>query len=234
MEHDTTYTITIRGRDFLLTKSQIEFDSPNYFTSCFLGDFHEAETRHLKLSRDPDLFLIISDYLCGYEVFPLSHRVSPTRMSSALVLTNLRIDAAFYQLDGLFEKCDALIAGEPVEIKLKTQLQYLVVGCEYGHSDEASFEELMEIASKASIWSTRIAEDELTQEPLARMQKREAHTGFEGLRKRAAVERVAQKACSAELRLVGWHVKSSPTERADYIRSRLMIVLVEQSCIKAS
>ncbi|KAH7332671.1 hypothetical protein B0J17DRAFT_548308, partial [Rhizoctonia solani] len=103
------YTIIIRNRQFLLNKSQIEFDSPNFFISCFLRDFSEAQSRTLKLSRDPDLFQVIVNYLCGYAVLPLSDDFRPAFMTPATVLTNLRTDAVFYQLDGLVEQCDALL-----------------------------------------------------------------------------------------------------------------------------
>lgn len=123
------YKVTLRGEQFLLTESQIEFDAPNYFTMCFLGDFHEAQTRHLELSRDPDLFRIITDYLCGYKVLPLSDRVIPLRMSPALALANLRADASFYLLDGLVKECDAFF--KPKISRNSSWNRYLVLGCRY-------------------------------------------------------------------------------------------------------
>jgi hypothetical protein len=96
-----TYTVIMRGEPFLLTRDQIEFDSPNYFTSCFLGEFAESQTRTLSLSRDPDLFRIIVDYLSGYNVLPLYESVIPKRMSPEAALENLHIDAKYYLLDGL-------------------------------------------------------------------------------------------------------------------------------------
>ncbi|EUC56779.1 BTB domain protein, putative [Rhizoctonia solani AG-3 Rhs1AP] len=135
MEHDPIYTVTVRGKDFLLTKSQIEFDGPNYFTTCFLGDFKEAQSHHLKLSRDPDLFFIISDYLCGYEVLPLSDQVIPARMSPEIALENLKTDAEFYQLDGLVEQCDALITHRQQKVQDESQKPYLVYGYEYTYHD---------------------------------------------------------------------------------------------------
>ncbi|KAG8687847.1 hypothetical protein FRC09_013250, partial [Ceratobasidium sp. 395] len=76
----------MRGETFVLTRDQIEFDSPNFFTSCFLGEFTESRTRTLTLSRDPELFRIILDHLSGYEVLPLHQSVIPNRMSPDLVL----------------------------------------------------------------------------------------------------------------------------------------------------
>lgn len=96
-----TYTIHMRDETFNLTKDQIEFDSPNYFTSCFLGDFAESQTRTLRLSRNPDLFKIIIEYLSSYHVLPLAESAIPKLMDRPLALQNLRVDAEFYLLNGL-------------------------------------------------------------------------------------------------------------------------------------
>ncbi|KAG8753373.1 hypothetical protein FRC11_007482 [Ceratobasidium sp. 423] len=226
MERDTIYTVTIRGRDFLLTKSQIEFDSPNYFTTCFLGDFKESQTRHLLLSRDPDLFLIICDYLCGYKVLPLCDKTIPARMSSALALANLKTDAAFYQLDGLVEQCDALIAGETVQNEPKIRKSYMILGCEYDYYNTFSFEKQMDEAINSSIWRTQVTAEKLNQEPLVGMKRPEAHTGFRGFHTVAAVERFARAALGAEPRLVGWHIVTSPGRANSYSHSLLMVVVL--------
>jgi hypothetical protein len=112
MEHDPKYTVIVMGKTFSLTKSQVEFDSPNYFTACFLGDFCEAQTRQLELSRDPDLFKLIVRYLCGYSVLPLDEKQIPSSTTPATALADLRADATFYQLDGLKQACDELLANQ--------------------------------------------------------------------------------------------------------------------------
>ncbi|KAG8783846.1 hypothetical protein FRC12_019293 [Ceratobasidium sp. 428] len=94
----------MRGETFVLTRDQIEFDSPNYFSTCFLGEFAESRTRTLTLSRDPELFGIILDHLSGYEVLPLHSSAIPKRMSQELALHNLLVDARFYLLDGLSQR----------------------------------------------------------------------------------------------------------------------------------
>ncbi|KAG9085757.1 hypothetical protein FRC06_003460, partial [Ceratobasidium sp. 370] len=104
-----TYTIIMRGETFTLTRDQVEFDSPNYFTSCFLGEFTESRTRTLTLSRDPELFRIILDYLSGYDVLPLHTSVIPSRMSLDLALRNLLVDARFYLLDRLIRRIGASV-----------------------------------------------------------------------------------------------------------------------------
>ncbi|KAF8592808.1 hypothetical protein BDV93DRAFT_567380, partial [Ceratobasidium sp. AG-I] len=65
------FTVVVRDQRFVLSRSQIDFDAPNYFTMCFLGDFTESQLRQVELSRDPHLFKIIVDYLCGYTVLPI-------------------------------------------------------------------------------------------------------------------------------------------------------------------
>ncbi|KAG9085758.1 hypothetical protein FRC06_003461 [Ceratobasidium sp. 370] len=102
-----TYTVTMRGESFILTQDQIEFDSPNYFTSCFLGEFAESKARAVTLSRDPDLFRIVLDYLGGYKVLPLHESVVTERMGKDTAIFNLLVDAQFYQLDGLISQVKA-------------------------------------------------------------------------------------------------------------------------------
>ncbi|KAG8741379.1 hypothetical protein FRC10_002944 [Ceratobasidium sp. 414] len=102
-----TYTVIMRGEIFTLTRDQVEFDSPNYFTSCFLGEFAESQTRTVTLSRDPDLFRVIVDYLTGYKVLPLHASALPKRMGMDAALFNLLADAQFYLLDGLVSRLKA-------------------------------------------------------------------------------------------------------------------------------
>jgi hypothetical protein len=112
MEHDPKYTVIVMGKTFSLTKYQIEFDSPNYFTTCFLGDFCEAQTRQLELSRDPDLFKLIVRHLCGYSVLPLNEKQIPSSTTPATALADLRADATFHQLDGLKQAYDELLSDQ--------------------------------------------------------------------------------------------------------------------------
>lgn len=98
-----TYKVTIEDQVFKLTKSQIHFDSPNYFTFHLL-DKSEDE---VELTRDPHLFRIIVDYLNGYCVVPLRMDRLPPTMSPDIALANLRVDAEFYQLHGLLDMLDS-------------------------------------------------------------------------------------------------------------------------------
>ncbi|CAE6358226.1 unnamed protein product [Rhizoctonia solani] len=132
MEYNEKYTVSIQGVDFVLSKSQIEFDGPNYFTTCFLGDFRESSTRRVELSRDPDLFRIVLSYLSGYTVLPLNEKVIPATMTHEAALLNLRADAEFYQLDGLAQVCEAFI--NPKEGAPKNR--YLILGSKWFVDDD--------------------------------------------------------------------------------------------------
>ncbi|KZV86377.1 hypothetical protein EXIGLDRAFT_840829 [Exidia glandulosa HHB12029] len=97
------YTVTLRGQVFALYRDQIEFDAPNYFSGLFLGDFSESQTRTVELSRSPDLFRIIVDYMSGYTILPLPATLVPLNMTSDVALENLARDAEFYGLQQLVE-----------------------------------------------------------------------------------------------------------------------------------
>ncbi|CEL58636.1 hypothetical protein RSOLAG1IB_08698 [Rhizoctonia solani AG-1 IB] len=122
-QYEQKYTVCLQGHEFALRRSQIEFDGPNYFTACFLGDFREAETRRIELDRDPDLFRVVVSYLNGYVVLPLNEKSLPGGASLRPTLLNLRADAHFYQLDGLLKACD--------EEFDRRKSRYIVLGFKY-------------------------------------------------------------------------------------------------------
>ncbi|KZV86365.1 hypothetical protein EXIGLDRAFT_802353 [Exidia glandulosa HHB12029] len=95
------YTVVIRGETFTLYRDQIEFDAPNYFTALFHGDFRESRTQRVELSRSPDLFRVIVEYMSGYTVLPLAPMMVPSTMTPETALANLLNDAEYYQLSGL-------------------------------------------------------------------------------------------------------------------------------------
>ncbi|KAG8753374.1 hypothetical protein FRC11_007483 [Ceratobasidium sp. 423] len=128
MECEPTYTVLIQDEKFTLSHSQIKFDSPNYFTMCFLGDFSEAQSRSVQLTRSPEIFPLIRQYLCGYMVLPLNDHIIPKGMTATQTIANLRADALFYQLEGLVLQCDAYL--EPVKKGLPAAHRFLLVGWE--------------------------------------------------------------------------------------------------------
>ncbi|CAE7213418.1 unnamed protein product [Rhizoctonia solani] len=224
MEQNQEYTVIVRGHEFLLDQSQIEFDSPNFFTACFLGDFNEAQSRTLRLSRDPELFQIILNYLCGYTVLPLRDDFAPAFMTHETVLTNLRADALFYQLDGLVQQCNAMIK-QPVPGGWRGQ--YLVLGSQYKHAEIEDIDTQMTAAILSKGWKTRIDKDALQKEPFLSLERPDSRNGFAALRELAAVERfvVAQfeEYATGAWCLVGWNVRKIIGTWE--VSSQLMVVL---------
>ena len=96
------YQIIVRGETFILDRHQILFDSPNYFSSYFLGDFREAAAGHrqLTLRRDPFFFRMVEAYLSGYPVLPMP-AILPAHLSPETAIQSVLSDARFYGLDGL-------------------------------------------------------------------------------------------------------------------------------------
>ena len=115
------YTVVIRGERFVLSRDQIFFDSPNYFTMLFTGTFQEAATgqREVILHRDPLLFKIIQTYLSGYRILPLPDNWMPEYMSQEAALDNLLEDARFYGLEKLVELLQSAAEGKAISTKRK-------------------------------------------------------------------------------------------------------------------
>ncbi|EUC56777.1 BTB domain protein, putative [Rhizoctonia solani AG-3 Rhs1AP] len=223
MDHDPVYTILVRGQRFSLTQSQIEFDSTNYFTMCFLGDFREAQTRTLTLFRDPDLFRKVVDYLCGYTVVPFGDGfLPPNSMTRTTFVANLRADAVFYQLDGLLKQCDA--AMKPAAYFSR----HLIIGSRYECDEGDDIDIEMRMASNPREWKTRVGEDVLKREPFITMKRPESCVGFSELRKVAAIERFVTSRFPeygvGAWRLVGWHMEKS---RGARVNTEFMVVLEE-------
>lgn len=95
------FNVSLRGQPFTLYRDQIEFDAPNYFSALFLGEFAESQTRTVHLSRSPELFRILVDYMSGYNVLPLAPSAIPATMTVDTALDNLQRDAEFYGLQRL-------------------------------------------------------------------------------------------------------------------------------------
>ncbi|PIL26305.1 hypothetical protein GSI_12061 [Ganoderma sinense ZZ0214-1] len=105
-ESNNAYTILVRGEQFQLSRNQIDFDSPNFFSTCFSSGFTESAKRTVTLDRNPALFALIVEYLSGYPILPLSAQAAPPLMSLAMARRCLLADAQFYGL----QKLAALLA----------------------------------------------------------------------------------------------------------------------------
>ncbi|KAL8280379.1 hypothetical protein RQP46_007296 [Phenoliferia psychrophenolica] len=95
------YKVVLRRIPFILSRNQCEWDSPNYFTSAFGGDFEESATRTIIIDRSPILFEFILEHLSGYAVIPLPPIPS---MRPELAIKNLLLDAQYFGLSKLEEE----------------------------------------------------------------------------------------------------------------------------------
>ncbi|GAB1524730.1 hypothetical protein RhiTH_007884 [Rhizoctonia solani] len=207
MDYEPKYTVIMRGQEFVLTKSQIEFDSPNYFSLCFLGDFREAQSRSLELCRNPDLFRIIVEYLCGYEVLPLNDKLLPSFMSTEMGLENLRIDALFYQLDGLVKACETF--AKPRISHRVPKTSFMLLGYTAWNtnilSDTApkgiSVRDIAYLSPEKDHWYTIVTEDVFVQ--IEQLQSPNSYNDFQGFRIVAAMEGYTRK-MAGNYRQNGW------------------------------
>ncbi|GAA5860824.1 hypothetical protein JCM1840_001978 [Sporobolomyces johnsonii] len=107
-----TYTIILRNKPFVLSASQIHFDSPNYFTAAFLGGFKEAATRTIYSDRRPEYFPIIYEHLAGYDVFPVRIEGLSEEEGAEAILA----EAGYFQLDGLADKAKETLGRSPLPL----------------------------------------------------------------------------------------------------------------------
>ncbi|GAA6013106.1 hypothetical protein JCM11491_005184 [Sporobolomyces phaffii] len=105
------YTVWARETPFRLTRSQIEFDSPNYFTSAFLsGQFAESASREIRTDKHPQLFALVVEHVSGYTILPLQPSALPSCMSVKAAHENLSRDAKYFGLDQLVALLDSVRA----------------------------------------------------------------------------------------------------------------------------
>lgn len=64
-----TFTIVINDEKFILTEQEIKYDSPNYFTKSFFGEFSEAKTKTITLQdQDVETFRYVIIHLSSNEL----------------------------------------------------------------------------------------------------------------------------------------------------------------------
>ncbi|KAG8713164.1 hypothetical protein FRC11_013065 [Ceratobasidium sp. 423] len=230
MTFEPEYKVTIQGTTFLLTKSMIGFDSPNYFTACFTGDYSESHSGSVELYRDPDIFRIVISYLCGYSVLPLNDKTIPKNMTSTRALRYLRADALFYQLDGLARACEVHLKRKGID---DSPRKYLVLGGSnplslteeetnpgnYIHHDDniniltepTSEAELMSSLPTTCDWQLSVDADTLGQEPLNKINTPEMLNSLDDMYVASAMGRFVAESVQnynpKRYRIVGWHVE---------------------------
>lgn len=99
------YTVIVRDKAFNLSHSQVERDSPNFFTSSFFDASGQRLTQAIEVSRDPSIFELVLRYLNGYQAVPIPYGLVPPYSTPGTALADLRADAEFYQLDRLRNQC---------------------------------------------------------------------------------------------------------------------------------
>ncbi|CAE6455518.1 unnamed protein product [Rhizoctonia solani] len=99
------YKVIVQGVTFLLSEDQLSFDSPNIFTERLSAGTNDQ--REMRFSRNPQLFSLIHEHLCGYIILPIHENALPARMSREAALKNLRADAEYYKLQKLIGLIDA-------------------------------------------------------------------------------------------------------------------------------
>ncbi|KAF8601059.1 hypothetical protein BDV93DRAFT_546028 [Ceratobasidium sp. AG-I] len=217
MNPNDNFTVLFRGVEFTLTRSQVEFDSPNFFTACFLGKFQESETRTVKISRDPVLFGIVFDYLCGYTVLPLGGSVIPTRMSLTTALINLRVDAEFYQLDGLLEMCN----GTSTTSASENDAICVAIAGTTGSSFPIE-NSLIPLVHSFNEFSVAYISKEKALQDLPNLATPQSCKGAQGIQDLAVITKVVSQQFKSYDRtkwtILGWHTSRSP-------RKELVIVL---------
>lgn len=103
VEELPTYTVTCREKTYTLTLAQIQTDSPNFFSTAFLGEYTESETRSITVDRRNDTFEIILQYLDGhdlvYDVLQGHFKLEGHETGHAVRL--LEAEVAYFGLDRL-------------------------------------------------------------------------------------------------------------------------------------
>ncbi|GAA6029498.1 hypothetical protein JCM8097_003709 [Rhodosporidiobolus ruineniae] len=116
------FEVCLRGSEnYTLSVEQIKADAPNLFTHTLFPLAGQVGCSVLYVDRSPRLFRLVSDHLCGYEIFPLP---PVETMAPETVLHNLFLDANFYQLPRLKAKLVAELLKAPLEVEKWTGIDW--------------------------------------------------------------------------------------------------------------
>ncbi|KAG8741380.1 hypothetical protein FRC10_002945 [Ceratobasidium sp. 414] len=103
----TELKVVVSGTKFVLTQDQFKVDGPNYFTDAVAAHTGRFFGPQVKVSRSPELFKLVVDFLNGYAVMPKDAPLPKGIPSRKVALKNLVAEAKFYRLNSL-----EAIAGE--------------------------------------------------------------------------------------------------------------------------
>ncbi|KAG9112799.1 hypothetical protein FRC07_007863 [Ceratobasidium sp. 392] len=97
----TELKIIVSGTKFVLTQDQFKVDGPNYFTDAVAAYTGRFRGPQVKVSRNPELFKLVVDFLNGYAVMPKDAPLPQGIPSRKVALRNLIAEAKFYRLNSL-------------------------------------------------------------------------------------------------------------------------------------
>ncbi|KAH7332673.1 hypothetical protein B0J17DRAFT_619794 [Rhizoctonia solani] len=235
MENEPKYTVILRGQEFVLTKSQIEFDSPNYFTAYFLKDSKETQAQRLELFRSPDLFKLIIEYLCGYKIFPLNEKSIPSCMPLESGLQNLRVDAVFYQLDGLVKSCDKNIQSRGSSTSSDKSFMAIGHTTAYPIMSDTDLSRIIldrlhlvkTEMTPGNTWTTIVTAEKF--DKMGQLQSPEQYVDFDDLQLVAGIESLARKGVGDYYqrgwKLIGWRFRPTAPRPEGSRGTEILIVL---------
>ncbi|KAG9124431.1 hypothetical protein FRC07_011673 [Ceratobasidium sp. 392] len=93
--------VIVSGIKFVLTQDQFKVDGPNYFTDAVAAHTGHFRGPQVKVSRNPELFKLVVDFLNGYDVMPQGAPLPAGIASRKVALRNLIAEAKFYRLSSL-------------------------------------------------------------------------------------------------------------------------------------
>ncbi|KAG8752282.1 hypothetical protein FRC12_012041 [Ceratobasidium sp. 428] len=97
----TELKVIVSGTKFVLTQDQYKVDGPNYFTDAVAAHTGRFRGPQVKVSRDPELFKLVVEFLNGYAVLPKDAPLPKGAPSRRVALRNLVAEAKFYRLGSL-------------------------------------------------------------------------------------------------------------------------------------
>ncbi|QRV98556.1 The BTB (BR-C, ttk and bab)/POZ (Pox virus and Zinc finger) domain [Ceratobasidium sp. AG-Ba] len=97
----TKLTVIVSGTKFVLTQDQYKIDGPNYFTDAVAAHTGRFRGPRVKVSRNPEMFKVVLDYLNGYTILPKDGSLPNGITNRKIALKNLIAEAKFYRLNSL-------------------------------------------------------------------------------------------------------------------------------------
>ncbi|KAG9088171.1 hypothetical protein FRC06_002193 [Ceratobasidium sp. 370] len=97
----TELKVVVSGTKFVLTQDQFKVDGPNYFTDAVAAHAGRFFGPQAKVSRNPELFKLVVDFLNGYAVLPKDAPLPKGMPCRKVALKNLIAEAKFYRLNSL-------------------------------------------------------------------------------------------------------------------------------------